>query len=858
MRSTPMIAHPIGARAIVCLAAVLSAPLGTDLAGGTNRGWAAEAVTLSPATWEAYAPQGKEVDCIYGDLVLRNAKLTAVIARPVEGRRANMTVRNVGGCPIDLTRADKPSDQLSAYYPGGLRMAWREWDITVAEPSGALESTSADAAKVQSSRIQVTCRAAATGDLPAATVRYTLADGWDHILVETTYSNGGQEPIAVELLDDLRCDAPFEKAPTGEHSPYWVYDKWFGQAYGIVCTTHSLQATTEARNSTLRYPVEGQPKVMLEPGEAVVFTRQFFAGADVLTVKSLALAAAKLPARKVAVAVVEPDGDPVAEADVVVRQGEAVYGQGRTDEQGILAFVLPEGDFVAQASAVGRGDGAAALGEGETRLELDEPGYVAALIGDEEGGVIPCKVQFRGLEETPSPDFGPDSGEFGVRNVRYSEHGRFRQALAPGKYEAIVSHGPEFDAVFVQFDIAAGKTTPLNATLVRTVQTAGWLSADFHSHSSPSGDNTSSQLGRVLNLLAEHVEFAPCTEHNRFSSYEPHLARLNASRLLGTCVGIELTNNPGEVNHQNAFPFRRQPRTQDDGAPETDSDPEVQIERLALWDGNSDKLVQQNHPDIGYVFYDRNGDGVPDSGFRKSIEHMDAIEVHPPHTIFLPALYEAGGRKRNNTIVNWLQLLNQGVVVPGVCNTDAHYNFHGSGFLRIYVQSPTDDPAQAKTLDVVHAAEQGRIVMTSGPYMEVVLSVDAENNAGPGETIAAPGGAAELAVRVQCPNWFDIDRVQVLVNGRMTPDSNFTREKTPGRFAGGVVKFEQRIPLKLESDAHIVVVAAGEKSSLGPVMGPDHRKDMPIAVSNPIFVDVDGGGFKANGDTLDSPLPVRR
>jgi hypothetical protein len=31
---------------------------------------------------------------------------------------------------------------------------------------------------------------------------------------------------------------------------------------------------------------------------------------------------------------------------------------------------------------------------------------------------------------------------------------------------------------------------------------------------------------------------------------------------------------------------------------------------------------------------------------------------------------------------------------------------------------------------------------------------------------------------------------------------------------------------------------------------------MPIAVSNPIYVDVDGGGFKPNADTLGSPLPV--
>ena len=35
-----------------------------------------------------------------------------------------------------------------------------------------------------------------------------------------------------------------------------------------------------------------------------------------------------------------------------------------------------------------------------------------------------------------------------------------------------------------------------------------------------------------------------------------------------------------------------------------------------------------------------------------------------------------------------------------------------------------------------------------------------------------------------------------------------------------------------------------ERLARGPVMGPEHADDRPVAVSNPIFVDVDGGGFK--------------
>ena len=82
---------------------------------------AAEFAVLSPQTWEAFAPHGKEVDAIYGDYVLRNDKIVAVIAQPLATRNANMTVRNVGGCIIDLTERNAQNDQLSAYYPAGAR-----------------------------------------------------------------------------------------------------------------------------------------------------------------------------------------------------------------------------------------------------------------------------------------------------------------------------------------------------------------------------------------------------------------------------------------------------------------------------------------------------------------------------------------------------------------------------------------------------------------------------------------------------------------------------------------------------------------------------------------------------------------
>lgn len=150
--------------------------------------------------------------------------------------------------------------------------------------------------------------------------------------------------------------------------------------------------------------------------------------------------------------------------------------------------------------------------------------------------------------------------------------------------------------------------------------------------------------------------------------------------------------------------------------------------------------------------------------------------------------------------------------------------------------------------------------MSNGPFLTAAMAVGDEAKApsfGPGDEVLATGGKASLHVRVQCPNWFDVDRVQLFINGVADPKLNFTREKNPDAFSGGVVKFDQTIPLTFTGDTHVIVATIGERSGLGHVMGTEHAKTPPVAVTNPIYVDVDGGGFKPNLDTLGTPLPVK-
>jgi hypothetical protein len=149
--------------------------------------------------------------------------------------------------------------------------------------------------------------------------------------------------------------------------------------------------------------------------------------------------------------------------------------------------------------------------------------------------------------------------------------------------------------------------------------------------------------------------------------------------------------------------------------------------------------------------------------------------------------------------------------------------------------------------------------MSNGPFLEVTArEAGTDNWAGIGQDLAAPSGKVQLRVRVQCANWLDVDQVFVLVNGRRHAMHDYTRSKNADLFADGVVKFDRTLDLDLPADAHVVVVTGHSARTLQPVFEGYDGEHQPAAVSNPIFVDVDGGSFEANKDTLGHPLPVSR
>ncbi|WP_425400112.1 CehA/McbA family metallohydrolase [Aeoliella sp.] len=813
-------------------------------------------IVLDEQNWKKFAPAGKEVDCIYGDHVLASDRLVAVIANPAERRNANMTVKDVGGCLIDFTQRDLQSDQLSCFYPHGGGWTLQgpiDWPDQMPSHEGAAQLAFELEAPEESPLAKSPC---------TIRIGYELVDGQQYLTIKSLIENPTDSDQTFKLLDGVRADGEFAFGADESLRFWWCQDSHWRQAYGVA--PQGDQWHTGDRKRARRAPRQIQylngdsGTVVVPAGGSVLFERRLYVAPDTLTLVDHIASDRKLPTGRIDVRVT--DGKAVADAYVKAMQGGQLIGSGHTDSTGHLKTALPAGKYQWEVEANGRTQSSQAtqvdVGKSSTvHVKLPQLGTVAGRITDDDGNPIPCRIAFFG-QDVPNPNFGPDSAVYGVRNLWHTPHGQFEVDLLPGKYELLISYGPEYDALVETIEVEAGNHTSVEGQLKHSVDTTGWISAELHSHSSPSGDNTSSQKGRVLNLLVEQLEFIPCTEHQRISSYQDHLVEFDAVDRVLTCSGMELTGQPLPINHQNVFPLKLHSHTQDGGAPAIDVDPEVQIERIALWDNHSDKVVQINHPNVAQMIGDRDLDGTPDRGFRKMFHFADIIEVHPLSKVFEDL--ELGGedrKDRGNAVMNWIQMLNLGYRIPGVVNTDAHWNYYGSGWRRNYVRAKSDVPSELELMDVCHALEHGQVVMTNGPFLEVEVS-DAQNKVGPGDDLRCEDQQVSVHVRVQCPNWLDVNRVQFFLNGSPAGKYNFTRTEHAEYFDNGVVKFDRSFDLPVTTDTHLIVVAAAEGRQIGRVYGEEQGTAMPIAVSNPIYIDTDGNGFQANGDDLGLPLPV--
>lgn len=790
---------------------------------------------------ESDLPGGKEADGIRGDFVLRNDKIEAVISHNAANRRANMSTFYgedgvTPGCLYDLTLRGAANDQLVIYSPAGHGPV-SYVRIVDGLPAGEVAVESVTTAGVNKGIYKRN--------------EYRLKDGMQGVLVTTTVKNETDKPQKVMLKADM---GRFNSTGQTGEGLFWADAVNPDHKCGYAIASLQTKGTDKTGDD-----------LELAPGQEVTKIRFFAVGTSPAQAVGEALAVKGVKVGTISGQLLDAAGQPITTARILVPAGKTPV-VAYPDDKGHYRFKVHLGEIELMIEDRGRAGATIKfpVAEGQTvapKVTLRDAARIRFDITDDKGQSIPCKAHFSGLDGTPNPNLGPKERAHGCVDQYHSEKGQFTVPIPPGKYRVVVVRGPEYGHLEQEVSVPEAQEVVIKGTLKRLVDTTGWISADFHNHSTPSGDNVCDTDGRIINIAAEHLEFTPTTEHNRFFDWEPTINALGLAAHIKTVKGIELT---GSRQHVNAFPFDPVPFAQDGGAPQWNDDPRITVLTLRRWQGERpERWVQFNHPDLSNMFVDRDGDGVEDGGFVGVGDMIDGTEsqngaatnilAEAPFSLSRPAGSLATKVSPNREFI-WRQLLNQGLRVTAVGVSDAHSVYgNGVGAWRVYLTSDTDDPANIDWNELWPHAKAGHIVLSTGPFLQVTTA----DGKIAGDDVSAPGGEVELRVKVQCTDFMTIDRVQVLVNSRPDPKLNFTRQTHPQMFKEGVVKFDEAIKVPLPKDAHLIVVAIDEDGDLKTQYGTsDYAKIRPCAYNNPIYVDVDGGGFKPNGDTLGFDLPV--
>ncbi len=141
---------------------------------------------------------------------------------------------------------------------------------------------------------------------------------------------------------------------------------------------------------------------------------------------------------------------------------------------------------------------------------------------------------------------------------------------------------------------------------------------------------------------------------------------------------------------------------------------------------------------------------------RKTLKYEESNEPVTSETI-APCAQHTG------VLEDWFQLLDHGLLITGMGNSDSHGTTLEPGLPRNFIAVSNDDPTRVDRAEVARNIKAMKVLPSTGPFVEVSL-----NGRGMGETVAlAKGASAKLRVKVQTASWFGVSRIEVYQSGRI-------------------------------------------------------------------------------------------
>jgi hypothetical protein len=200
-------------------------------------------------------------------------------------------------------------------------------------------------------------------------------------------------------------------------------------------------------------------------------------------------------------------------------------------------------------------------------------------------------------------------------------------------------------------------------------------------------------------------------------------------------------------------------------------------------------------------------------------------------------------RSVDRVVDDWFALLNHDHLVTATGNSDTHHlSFNIGGYPRNYVKVREDKPERIDPKEVAAAVRGHHAFFTTGPFVSLEV-----NGGSIGDLVPARGGKATAEITVKAAPWVSVDRVTLYLNGAEVKRWTVA----PG---AGPERFHEKFDLSTPRDGYVVVRVDGEKS-LSPVVGDGKTfTAYPFALTNPVFLDVDGDGKYRTGLPHGHPL----
>ncbi len=505
------------------------------------------------------------------------------------------------------------------------------------------------------------------------------------------------------------------------------------------------------------------------------------------------------------------------QVEVMLRKkGQPWSSQIFPDTEGLFSFQVT-GEFEVVAQAYGREPVTLSLATDSKTDVTFKPGAKLKIRVKEKkvdgslGGFLPTRVQLAGPQN---------------QLLNLLDSNKIIEAI-PGDYTVTVSRGLEYEYWQKKVTLKAGETKTFDVVLQRAVEVQG-VNADMHLHAAPSIDSSISLEDRVSSLVAEGLQFAVATDHDTTTDYTPTITKLKLTSWVRSVMGQEVS--PIAL-HTNIFPIVHPPNSPTYYAlpfiTYKDGSFQKALSAPAIWKLARDlfkaKVIQINHPRTFQSFFNiikydpKKGVKALKPGVFDN--NWDTIE-----------LYNGKGKTSDfllTTLWDWFSLLNQGFYKTGVGNSDTHSRGLRPGIPRTIIKAPTQKADQLDPAKVIANLKAGRAQIYAGPYIVARTASGKES----GDTVQQK--TIKLSITIQAPSWVPVNYVKIYGNGKLLQKLDVAESKDR-------VRLQKTVEITPTQDTWIVVLAGHETKKLTPI----YPKFISVSMTNPIYIDIDGNGFK--------------